>query len=272
WIVGGAIAGGGLLVLLCGCALALLVFRDKPAEVADKTAPTATPMPAAPQPWPQNVPFNQPAFDPPVNNQPIPGQPVAQPPNPTPPVAVEDSSRSRVDRGTEGRKNNGRLTAEGREHVKHATVYLRVTMADGSHATGSGFFGCKEARNIVLTNAHVVGMLAPESIRPQAVEVIVHSGEADEWKTSARVLGVDRASDLAALDIGTPPKPVPEPLTVKSAGVLHELDDVYVFGFPLGEQLGKEITIRPASVSSLRRKNGRLERVQVNGGMDPGNS
>jgi hypothetical protein len=145
-------------------------------------------------------------------------------------------------------------------------------MADGGRATGTGFFGCKEARNIILTNAHVVGMLSPDSIRPQAVEVIIHSGETNEWKTGARVLGVDRASDLAVLDIGTPPKPVPDPLTVKSASVLRELDEVYVFGFPLGEQLGKEITIRPASVSSLRKKNGRLESVQVNGGMDPGNS
>src|SRR5262249_21668671 len=151
---------------------------------------------------------------------------------------------------------------------KRGTVYLRVEMADGSRASGTGFFGDKEARTIILTNAHVVGMLAPDSRRPRQIEVFVNSGEKDEKKTTARVLGVDRDSDLAVGDSTG----MPEPLTVKSAEGLGELDKVYVFGFPLGEALGKEITIRPSSVSALRKKGGVLSRIQVNGGMDPGNS
>jgi predicted Zn finger-like uncharacterized protein len=261
WIAACAMIGGGLLLLLGGgSVIAYLMLRDdKPAQVAANNP--APPKKEAPAPK-LDQPLNQP-----VQGQPIQAQPAAPATNPAPPPAVEDKPRD-----PPPRDNNRRLSGEARERVKHATVFLRVTMADGSKASGSGFFGSKEARNIVLTNAHVVGMLSPESSRPQSIEVVVNSGESNEWKTRARVLGVDRSSDLAVLDIGTPPRPAPEPLTVASASVLHELDEVYVFGFPLGERLGKEITIRPSSVSSLRKKGGVLDRVQVNGGMDPGNS
>jgi S1-C subfamily serine protease len=168
--------------------------------------------------------------------------------------------------------SDGRLSAQELERVKRATVFLRVTMADGGKASGSGFFGSKESPNLLLTNAHVVGMLSPDSVPPQAIEAVINSGQRGEWTTRARVLGVDRSSDLAVLDIGTPARPVPEPLTVKSAGGIKELDKLYVFGFPFGEQLGKEITVSETSVSSLRKKSGSLDRVQVNGGMNPGNS
>jgi S1-C subfamily serine protease len=263
WILVGAGVGGALLILLCGGVIALLVFRDKPAEVANNNAPPAAPMPP-PQPRPQEVPFNQP----------VQGQPVVQPQNPAPPVQPANAPPAPVAEAPRNPApaNNGRLTGEPRARVKHATVFLHVRMPDGNWASGSGFFGCKEARNIVLTNAHVIGMLAPESMRPQTIEVVVHSGEADEWKTTARVLGVDRSSDLAVLDIGTPSHPIPEPLNVQSAAALQELDLVYVSGFPLGYALGKEISIRDTSVSALRRKNGQLNRIQLNGGMDPGNS
>ncbi len=181
---------------------------------------------------------------------------VKPPPKPEPALAV-----------------NGELTKEARERIKRATVYLRVTMPNGGRASGTGFFGSVEARNIILTNAHVVGMLAPESRRPRAIEVFVNSGEADEWKTTARVLGVDRSSDLAVLDIGKPKgMTLPKPLVVKSAKGLRVLDEVYVFGFPFSENVGNEMTILAASVSSLRKKDGVIEQVQINGGIIPGNS
>jgi hypothetical protein len=163
------------------------------------------------------------------------------------------------------------MTAGARDRVKKATVYIRVHFADGRGASGTGFFGASDAPNIILTNAHVVGMLAPDSRPPLKIEVFINSGEKDEKVTSARVLGVDRLSDLAVLDIGRA-EGLPRPLNVKNPAGVSELDKVYVFGFPLGESLGKEITIRPSSVSSLRKKGGRLDKIQVNGGMDPGNS
>ena len=114
-------------------------------------------------------------------------------------------------------------------------------------------------------------MLRPDSRRPQKIEVVLNSGAADERKLSADLLGVDRDVDLAVLRVNAPD--VPAPLSVRSARNLQLTQQVYVFGFPFGSDLGKEITVSHSSVSSLRwDANGMLAKVQVNGGMHPGNS
>jgi S1-C subfamily serine protease len=155
------------------------------------------------------------------------------------------------------------------QKVKQATVHLRVTLPDGGVGQGSGFFALEPG--LVLTNAHVVGMLHPDSPRPRRIEVIQNSGTGNEKKYPAELLGVDRHSDLAVLRVAT--AGVPAPLEVRSARNLRETQRVWVVGFPLGDRLGKEITVSDSSVSSLRREeNGLLSRVQVNGGMHPGNS
>ena len=88
------------------------------------------------------------------------------------------------------------------------------------------------------------------------------------------VLGVDRDNDLAVVritgDLARCPPPLPVELTDTS---LTELQKVYIFGFPLGASIGKEITASESSVSSFRRDvDGSLYQIQVNGGMHPGNS
>jgi predicted Zn finger-like uncharacterized protein len=279
WILGGCMALLGLLLIGGGggTVVWLLVRDNKPVEVANNTS-NNPPAKTDPQPVPQ--PLANPPANPANPNQPIQGQPIADPPAEKEIKPPADPPQERETRGPAAEDaprraapaSDGPLRGEALRHVKRATVYIEVTMADGSRASGSGFFGCKEARNLILTNAHVVGMLSPDSERPRAIDVFINSGQSDEKKTTARVLGVDRFSDLAVLDIGPPPAWVPEPLEVKSADGLEELVKLYVAGFPLGKSLGKEITIRDTTVSSLRKKNGRLDRIQVNGGMDPGNS
>jgi S1-C subfamily serine protease len=161
------------------------------------------------------------------------------------------------------------LAADVVERVKAATVLLRVTMADGTIANGSGFFAGE--RNIILTNAHVVGMLLPGTGKPRNIDVFQNSGTDKEKKFSGQLLGVDRSADLAVLRVQA--TDTPPPLEVKSAANLRQTQKVWVVGFPLGEQLGKEITVSDSSVSSFRRdSHGVLNRVQVNGGMHPGNS
>jgi S1-C subfamily serine protease len=157
------------------------------------------------------------------------------------------------------------------EKVKRAAVYIEVTDSSNRKFSGSGFFGAPGARNIVLTNAHVVGMLAPDSRPPKNVKVFINSGQHDERGLGALVLGVDRDSDLAVLDVSVT-EGLPEPLNVATSETLHDLQKLWVFGFPLGKSLGKEITMRDTSISSFRKKDGLLDKIQVNGGMDPGNS
>jgi hypothetical protein len=152
--------------------------------------------------------------------------------------------------------------------VKAATAHLEVSLPDGSTVEGSGFF--TEEPGVVLTNAHVLGMLDADSRPPLKVAVTINSGETDSRTVTGKLLGVDRGSDLALLRVEG--KDLPEPLAVVPAQDLNETAEVYIFGFPLGKRLGKNITVSRSSVSSLRKENGRLKQIQVNGGMHPGNS
>jgi S1-C subfamily serine protease len=163
----------------------------------------------------------------------------------------------------------GQLPKAVLDKVKRATAYLRITLPNNSVAQGSGFLGIRPG--IVLTNAHVLGMLQADSRRPQKVEVVLSSGTTQERSFTGEILGVDRSTDLAVLRIRG--ENLPPPLPVRSARGLSETQPVYVFGFPLGVELGKNISIRKSSVFSLRTDAfGVLEKVQVEGGMDPGNS
>jgi S1-C subfamily serine protease len=155
--------------------------------------------------------------------------------------------------------------------VKKSTVYLRVNLPNRGVAQGSGFFALE--KGIVITNAHVLGMLRADSLAPRNVDVVVNSGEPNETKMTGTVLGVDRDNDLAVLRVEGDASRLPPPLPVESAGKLGETQKLYIFGFPFGAQLGKSITVSDSAVSSLRRDaNGILKQVQVNGGMNSGNS
>jgi hypothetical protein len=152
--------------------------------------------------------------------------------------------------------------------VKHATVHLKVRLANGDEAEGSGWFGGQPG--VIITNAHVLDMLDADSRRPRKIEAVIDSGEATSRTLKAKLLGVDRNSDLAALRVEG--DDLPEPLEIGTAGELTETQEVFIFGFPFGKQLGKSITVSRSSISSLRKEKGELKQVQVNGGMHPGNS
>jgi S1-C subfamily serine protease len=163
---------------------------------------------------------------------------------------------------------SGQLSPEVLAKVKDATVHIRVTTGEGRIGQGSGFFAYEPG--LVLTNAHVLSMLEDNTPAPRQIDITYHSGESDSVKFQGKILGVDRNSDLAVLRVTGPM--LPEPLEIKNAGGLVETQRVFVFGFPFGESLGKNITVSQSSVSSLRKENGELMKVQVNGGMQPGNS
>jgi S1-C subfamily serine protease len=200
------------------------------------------------------------------------GQVRKEPPLPAAPHDVEFAPPFvRIPAGSGGTPPtaNALLTPEALERVKKATVHLRVMLSDGRPAHGSGFFAIEPG--LILTNAHVVGMLHKEAFPPRAVEATLASGTKEERKLKAELLAVDRNSDLAVLRVKA--DGLPAPLSLSSASTLRETQAVWIVGFPLGDQLGKEITVSSSSVSSLRGEpGGAITRVQVNGGMHRGNS
>ena len=163
------------------------------------------------------------------------------------------------------------IDPETTRKVKQATVYVRVRLANDNTLEGSGFFAAQPG--LILTNAHVLGMRSPGSPKPAQVSVVVHSGEPEEFTLPAEILGVDRENDLGVVRVKAEASRLPAPLPVDSTQNLNLLHKVYIFGFPFGKSLGKNITVSESSVSSIRKDaDGSATQVQVNGGMHPGNS
>jgi predicted Zn finger-like uncharacterized protein len=237
------LVGGGVVVLLLTCVAGgagFFLLRSTPA--------VAEPVPLA------NVDDKKVA--PPEN----PPKKEAPPPkvNPKPPVDPDAGKPLPV-----------QMTPDIVRRVKEATVYLRVASQNNQVAEGSGFLALEPG--IVITNAHVLGMLSAKSQPPKQVEVVANSGEPNEVKMTGQVVGVDRSNDLAVVRVNMSNQPTP--LFLDDNRQLTETQKVYIFGFPYGAQLGKNITVSESSVSSLRKNaSGALEQIQVNGGMHPGNS
>ncbi len=168
---------------------------------------------------------------------------------------------------------DGSLPREVLDRVKSATVYIRVVNADGKKSSGTGFI--EETSHKVLTNAHVVDMLVSDAKPPRLIEVVRNSGRPGEVTWKATVLAVDQESDLALLKLDLPPaeEAALPGLKVNTAKNLGETQRVYVFGYPFGENLNKNVTVSATAVSSLLlRPDGQLKRIQVNGGIHQGNS
>ncbi len=258
-LVGGAIACVAMLVG-GGIVIAMLLRGGGDSSKSDAPKQGAS----------EQVVKSQPAVSPPVIISP---PTIVTPSAPTPSVETKTSEAVAAVKAPPrpDPTRRGELTREAREGAKRATVLIRVTLRDGSKATGSGFFGAPDSPSLIVTNAHVVGMLSLNSRKPQQVEVVLNSGKPDERVLTADILGVDRLSDLAVLDVGNVTG-LPKPLAVKSGADLEETDKVWIFGFPFGEQVGKEMTITDSTVSSKRYKGPIFERIQVKGGMNPGNS
>lgn len=242
-VIGGSIVAAVFAaVLVGGIAFVLRQNSDKEPVAAAKSTES------------QDAPVNKREPDAKVNNEP----PSQSPPRELPREPA-DAPMLTAD---------GSLAPAVLQRVKKATVYVKVTMPNSSVSQGSGFFAVEQG--VVLTNAHVLGMLVGQTRRPQRVEVVLHSGQPDERTVLGQILEVDRTSDLAVLRVSG--DNLPEPLNIYAAKDLQETQQVFVCGFPLGVNLGREVSVRKSSVASLRREGADLAKVQLEGGMDPGNS
>jgi S1-C subfamily serine protease len=169
------------------------------------------------------------------------------------------------------------------KQVKNRTVLIRCESKFGGGAEGSGWFGLED--NIVITNAHVISMIAPNSPPPAKLTIFVNAGEKGQNPgvkereiphQRIKILAVDRYHDIAILQISGE-KDLPTPFKVKPTVGLRENQVVSIIGFPLGSIMSRGATpvvsVRKSSVSALRyEENGILRKLQVQGGITPGNS
>ena len=159
------------------------------------------------------------------------------------------------------------------DRIKGATVYIIASSRSGVQ-TGSGVLVWKEGTGgRIITNAHVVSSVRLNS----SLSCIFHSGTNQEFRVSGRLVAVDERSDLATLFVSR--KNLPEPLGPLPKQInVKETTTVIVAGFPFGESLGTgdrkpAITVTKTSISSIRRnKAGEVALLQLEGGVDPGNS
>ena len=83
------------------------------------------------------------------------------------------------------------------EKVKKATVRVRVLFNNGKGGSGTGFVE-KDSR-LVLTNAHVLGLMDKKDRGPRAIKLVVNSGEGPdkEYSLGGELVAVDKETDLA---------------------------------------------------------------------------
>ena len=201
--------------------------------------PIPTAVPAAPTPAPTIAPTPQPA------NTPI---PTAVPTAPTPAPTIAPAPQPT---NTPSAAPTPTL-ADMIEAVERSLVYIQ-TPEGGS---GSGFIIDKDG--LVVTNEHVVGDFA-------TVFLVLSDGSS----YNGVVLGTDAVADLAVVQIDTTGD-----FTSLSLGNSDDVrvgDEVIALGYPLGYNLGAELTVTRGIISSTRVRYG-VDVFQTDAAINPGNS
>lgn len=150
-----------------------------------------------------------------------------------------------------------------------ATTVLVESKAGQRH--GSAF--CAHPAGLFLTNEHVV---RAEITSGNLVTLVLNPGEKDQKTLQAKVVRHDKDLDLALLRVEGA-KDLPALPLGKDSG-LSELMEVVAFGYPFGTALAPDkkdypaISINVGSITSLRRKDGELHRIQLDAALNPGNS
>lgn len=284
-------AGVGAIVLL-GAGSVAAFFALKKAEPtvvaattpapADITPPVAVVNPTVPEvkPNPQvkpetqvSIPTKPPAETKPVEVKPTETKPT--PPKPNESTQVDVKPTTPVRRETPDAATFDKMT--------RATVYIEIEDQRGGGSSGTGWFGLDS--NLIVTNAHVLGMKAPGSKEPKKITIFVDPGEKGKQQkfegAKVKLLVVDRDMDLALLEIIQPENALPRPLKTRPSEELGRLEKLTVLGFPGGRRIAERnrsedppaVSIAETKVQALRKDAfGDLYSVQVQGGLVHGNS
>lgn len=190
-------------------------------------------------------------------------------------AAAEVDSVQQGDRGA-APAPGGALPTRLIERLKAATVLVKVRTRE-STLSASGFLQKKEGGVGYVVSAYLVADSPDGGFSggwpPQCV---FHSGTKREQSTYARPVILDEQRHLAILRVEL--DTLPEPVALDAKVALRETLPVLIIGFPLGDMLRASerqpaVTISRASISSLRRDDDdRIALIQIEGGVNPGNS
>jgi S1-C subfamily serine protease len=176
---------------------------------------------------------------------------------------------------------------------KAATALVELGGGRGpqfGQAYGSAF--CIHPTGLFVTNDHVVHPPNPFPGNQQGAEgpitLVVNPGQKEQRSYAARVIRADKHLDLALLRVdGIRDFPA---LSLGDDEKLEELVDVVAFGFPYGAALDgaggappgqvpaagrrdyPSVSVNAGSITALRRKEGVLDRIQLDATINPGNS
>jgi hypothetical protein len=140
-----------------------------------------------------------------------------------------------------------------------------LVVVKGRGGLGSAF--CVHPSGFFLTNEHVA---------QGELSLVLNPGQKTEKAYPARVIRSDKGLDLALLRVQGDGK-LPA-LALGSDEKLEELMELVAFGFPFGQGLAPSdrqypaVSVNVGSITSLRRKSGRLHRIQLDAALNPGNS
>jgi hypothetical protein len=149
---------------------------------------------------------------------------------------------------------------------KSATALVEVA------GRGYGTAFCVHASGLFVTNEHV----ARAAGKGGTLTLVLHPGLGEQRLLKAQVVRTDREADLALLRVTNGGTLAALPLG--SVADIRELSDVTAFGYPFGKALALDrkeypaVSVNHGQVTSLRRKGGKLERIQLDVALNPGNS
>jgi hypothetical protein len=152
---------------------------------------------------------------------------------------------------------------------KQATALVRLSVDGKAKAYGSAF--CVDESGLFITNAHVA-----DAVEGTTMDLVLEPGESTQRIISAKVLRSDKELDLAILQAG---KGAPfATLPIGNVESLQDTMEIIAFGYPFGGAMSLDtdgypsVSVNTGHVTSLRRKAGELELIQVDAALNPGNS
>jgi hypothetical protein len=137
---------------------------------------------------------------------------------------------------------------------------------------GSATAFCIDPSGYFVTNYHAMRRLGTG----ESVRLVLRPGAHDQKICVAKLVRADSESDLAILRVVDPAELIA--LELGDTSGLEETQRVAAFGYPFGELLAfgegqyPSISVNGGSVTSLRKQDGRLEAIQVDIALNPGNS